>query len=140
MSQTTEQIKETLSGARFTPHRWGAIRTGTRSEQLKCADAMGVSKVAPVKRPRKEVIDTNHHTWKALTAALSKAGCWWETVTFPYVGEGQRLFQRARKKAIWGQVEEHNQTIVGKAKALDDVREELLSEARETLGEAFHLS
>jgi hypothetical protein len=135
MSQSIQEIKELLSGASLTTHRWGPERRGSREESKRAAEANEVKKERRSKY-MKTIIDTDTAEWRALTSACTYCATWFDSVTFPYL-HGQRLFYRERRQEILDEVGRLNGVVKARAGALDAKRQEILDEAKEAMGRSF---
>jgi len=132
MSETLKRVKETLSGVSLSVRWWTPSRAARPQEQ----EAAAVAKQSRRVKVRKEVIDTKHPAWQSLVSCRTAIRSWFDYVTIPYVVTGQRLFLRERRQEIWDKVEVFATDLRTRAVALDDVRDELIAEAQESLGDA----
>lgn len=138
MSQTIEQIREQLSGASLTPHRWGPERTGSREERSRAATANEVTNVHLTKY-KKTILNTKMEEWKAVIKVSAFARAWFDSTTFPYI-EAQRLFHKDRREEIIKEVARLNSVLQEKTQALDSKRTSIMEEAKRVMGKSYDAS
>jgi hypothetical protein len=133
--KTLEEIKATLSGASMTLHFWRPEKACRKEERHAAAVALEADDRRI--KARKEVIDTSHPAWRAAVKARTAARAWWDFSTFPCLVPGQRYFLRSRREELWAAAAEHGAALAKDGADLDACREELVAEARASLGRTF---
>lgn len=86
---------------------------------------------------RKRVLDRAHPAYRRLTTLRTQTRATWIAATLPYVEPGIRLVPRQAIAQLDVQIEELGGGIARATDALDDVRDELIEDARGRLGRLF---
>lgn len=139
MSQTVEEIKETLSCASLHKSGWTPERTAAKGENVIAAKALKIEEDRLFKG-KKVIIDTNIEPWRRLKATQAHAQRWWDGVTFPFVHEGTRLFLREDRERIWKEVAKFDAQVKEQGRVMDRMRPEILGWAEKALGPTYDAS
>ncbi len=143
MSETTnnsanagQQLRELTTGCRLRLSKLGT-RRALEQEQV---DTVAGQFDAEARRlsASKVLFNTRHPKWRACRDVLQAAKSYWLMMTLPYVDPGTRLLRRARAAEFSAYVSDLQGKLALAVDELQDVRGELLEQARAELGSLFN--
>ena len=102
MPSVSTELKLSTLAVRMKQGKMGVGKTLSASQKARAADVFN----AKAKRlsASKKLVDTKHPKYRAVTAVLTNAKAYWESVTVPFPENGIRLIRQDRVEAFQEQV------------------------------------
>ncbi len=130
-----DRLRATMAAARLSFTWLGVSKSLTLAQKSQAADSFGAE--AKFLLAGKKLLDTSHPAFKAVTAIRGRMIAYWKGVSLPFPEPGIRLIPQQA-------ITEFDQQVVALRRELDDAvtildrhYDELLSAARQRLGDLF---
>jgi len=116
--------------------RWMGVRKTLSQDQTRLAAGTFDADIKSVSATKK-LFDTSHPAMRAATAVRTQAVDYWKSQTLPYIEPGVRLLRRRDVAAFDDHMTSVSADLKNVIKDLEDHYGELISQARERLGNLF---
>jgi hypothetical protein len=135
LSDPAQTLRATMAAVRVSMKWLGVRKTLTPEQKAEAAEPFGVE--VGFLSAGKKLLDTNHPTFKAVTAVRSQVLTFWRGVSLPYPETGIRLVQQEMLEEFSVKMRGYQQDLHEAVATLDRHYSELKSAARKNLGHLF---
>ena len=137
-NSTAQHLRTTMAAVRVSLQWLGVRKTLTPEQRNQAADTFGAT--GDFFSAGKKLLDTQHPSFKAVTAVKNKAVGFWKSLTLPFPEGGIRLIRQDRVEEFDTQMQEFQAELTEAVTTLDRHYAELKSAARDRLGTLFNES
>lgn len=129
------RLQNDYLGVSVTINRWSIRKSFTNHQKSRAASPFGASikSVSASKR----LVNPRHPQVKAVTQAYSAVRNFYESSTLPYVEKDKRLLPAANEEIFDAKIRELGDTLMKCVCRMQEHRDEIVAEARESLKELF---
>lgn len=131
----TQQLRQQTAGVRVMQERLGVRKALGRAQVALAANTFHAEGSAI--SASKKLIDTNHPSYKAVTAILSQARRYWLSVTVPYPLNGIRLIRRSQVPIFNETMQRLRGELNLAVKSLQEAYAVIRDQAQERLGDLY---
>ena len=129
------EVKASLGGVSLSWNWFGVERMVGKAANAKAAAALNTT--AGLIKTRRELIDKSMEEWKRLQEIRTGCTQTYNSMTFKYVIEGQRLFRLDMKEQVWSTVKKYQADLVEAAARFHAKRDDIIKWAKDNLGDCF---
>ena len=133
--EPAEQIRSTMTAARLSFTWFGTRKSLSREQKEQAADSFGAE--GEFLSAGKKLIDTQHPSFRAVTAVRSRAVNYWKGMSLPYPESGIRLIRQDSVDDFNRQMIRLRSELEEAVVDLGDHFEELMTAARRRLGSLY---
>jgi hypothetical protein len=131
-----QKIRATMAAARVSMKWLGVRKTLTPEQKAEAAEPFGAE--ASFMSAGKKLLDTNHPSFKAVTAIRTQVLNFWRGVSLPYPEVGIRLIPQDRIDEFAAKMREFQEELLVAVATLDRHYHELKTAARQKLGHLYN--
>jgi len=135
-TSSAQRLRTTMAAVRVSLQWLGVRKTLTPQQRSQAADTFGAT--GDSLSAGKKLLDTQHPSFKAVTAVKNKAVGFWKSLTLPFPEGGVRLIRQDRVEEFDIQMREFQAELAEAVSTLDRHYAELKSAARDRLGTLFN--
>lgn len=133
---TPAQRLRVSSAAVRVAFTWMGMRKSlTATQKTQAAEAFGAE--SDFLSARKKLLDTNHPSYKEVTAIRGRVSAFWKSLTLPYPEPGIRLIRQEQIELFDQQMASFRQELIDAVAQLDEHYAELKSAAQSRLGNLY---
>lgn len=132
------QLRRTCLATTLTINKWKVSKPFNNSQKEQAAEPFAARAVRLA--ASKKIVNLKHPRYQAVTKLCNKIRQYWQSVTLPYVESDKRLLKRETEHAFDAMIVTYRMELLEAAEGLQEVRQEIIREARETLGDLFDMA
>lgn len=132
------RLRRTAAAVRVSIRWFGVRKTLTNEQKSQAAEPFGAE--GDFLSARKKLLDTNHPSYKTVTAVRGKVLAFWRACSLPYPEPGVRLIKQDQIEPFNQQMLEYRDELNQAVADLDEHYSELKAAARHRLGQLFNAS
>lgn len=134
--QRTVTLTNEFTACRVGFH-WYGLRTSLTDDQKSTAAASFKAKKKSISASKKKIDPNKHKEYRDLTSLKGEMQKYWQRNSLPYPEDGIRLIRISKINDFVERMESYQGEIRGATLKLDQVRTEIVNEARKDLGDLF---
>ena len=131
-----QKLRATMAAVRVSMKWLGVRKTLTPEQKAEAAEPFGAE--AGFMSAGKKLLDTNHPTFKAVTAIRTQVLHFWKAASLPYPEVGIRLIQQDLLDEFAAKMREFQEDLLEAVSTLDRHYHELKTTARQKLGHLYN--
>ena len=135
-TEAAQHLQADFAGVRLSFGRMGTRKTLTTGQRQTAADQFDAA--GDYISAGKKLIDTRAPVFKAVTAVLTKAREYWQSVTLPYPEPGVRLIRQDQLDAFMGKTAGFQAELAQAVAALAGHYDDLKERAKSKLGDLYN--